>query len=109
MCVLESQMFTSGTTGKPKGVQITHRNLMSHMAAMSTHEWEPTDVVIQQSSISFDMVLIEIWVPLCVGACIVPGEARAQKDAPRMVQQVSPAPCPESASNAIELYLPITV
>ena len=98
-------MFTSGTTGKPKGVQITHRNLMSHMAAMSTHNWNPRDTVIQQSSISFDMVLIEIWVPLCIGACIVPGEARAQKDAPLMVQQVSSAGISIACLTPAELHM----
>ena len=98
-------MFTSGTSGKPKGVQITHRNLMSHMAAMATHDWRPADTVIQQSSISFDMVLIEIWVPLCIGACIVPGEARAQKDAPLMVQQVSSAGISIACLTPAELHM----
>jgi long-chain acyl-CoA synthetase len=30
-------LFTSGTTSKPKGVELTHKNLMSHMATLVRH------------------------------------------------------------------------
>jgi acyl-CoA synthetase (AMP-forming)/AMP-acid ligase II len=43
------QMYTSGTTGRPKGAQITHANLLSHFP-VATREWGrrwiPDDVVL---------------------------------------------------------------
>ena len=39
--------YTSGTTGKPKGVPLTHRQLaVSIRAAMAAWRWEPADVLV---------------------------------------------------------------
>lgn len=44
---IASILYTSGTTGKPKGAMITHRNLSSN--AMTLHQywaWQPNDVLL---------------------------------------------------------------
>ena len=72
---------------------IEHRgvvNLMAHTQASCG--FTPKDMFLQQSSISFDMTLAEIWLPLSVGASILPAEARAQQDAPRLLRQISRHP-----------------
>ena len=65
-------------------------NLMTHTQA--TCGFTPDDMFLQQSSISFDMTLAEIWLPLSVGASILPAEARAQQDGPRLIRQISRHP-----------------
>ena len=38
--------FTSGTTGRPKGVPLTHRNLLTSIrAAMTAWRWKPRDIL----------------------------------------------------------------
>ncbi len=69
---------------------IAHHSIVNLlMATQSNYQLRPTDRFLQQSSISFDMTLVEIWLPLTIGACIVPAAARAQQDAPKLLQQVA--------------------
>ncbi|MGW8762923.1 long-chain-fatty-acid--CoA ligase [Streptomyces sp. NPDC055815] len=40
------QLYTSGTTGRPKGVQITHANLTTDEEGLAEHLWEPGSVAL---------------------------------------------------------------
>ncbi|MEV4641951.1 AMP-binding protein [Actinoplanes sp. NPDC049548] len=69
--------FTSGTTGEAKAVVGAHRGL-DHFIAWETREFGvgPHDRVAQFTTLSFDAVLRDVFVPLTVGAtlCLPPAD-----------------------------------
>jgi amino acid adenylation domain-containing protein/non-ribosomal peptide synthase protein (TIGR01720 family) len=69
-------MYTSGSTGQPKGVEVTHRNVASLAA---DHAWRGGNHtrVLMHAPIAFDASTYELWVPLLTGGEVVvapPGE-----------------------------------
>ncbi|MCB9157381.1 MAG: amino acid adenylation domain-containing protein, partial [Caldilineaceae bacterium] len=65
-------IYTSGSTGKPKGVQIEHRNVVNFLTAMRQQPGlEPDDVLLAVTTLSFDISILEIFLPLVSGAQVV--------------------------------------
>ncbi|MFE9823414.1 amino acid adenylation domain-containing protein [Streptomyces sp. NPDC005791] len=78
-------MFTSGSTGLPKGVGVTHADVAA-LAADSAWDDGAADAVLLHSAYVFDASTFEIWAPLLRGGRVVvaPGgvlEARVLDDA----------------------------
>lgn len=66
-------LFTSGSTGLPKGVPITHHNLNALMDAMQTdkrHRIIPDDKCLHMFELTFDFSLVTFLTPLLYGACV---------------------------------------
>ncbi|WP_058303562.1 non-ribosomal peptide synthetase [Gorillibacterium timonense] len=65
-------IYTSGTTGMPKGIRVTHRNVLAYIQAFS-HEFAigEKDVVLQQAAISFDIFVEEVFPALFHGSSLV--------------------------------------
>lgn len=64
-------MYTSGTTGRPKGVLVEHKNVVSLVSDDNVVDMDHTSVVGHSSSISFDAATFEIWATLSRGARLV--------------------------------------
>ncbi len=65
-------IYTSGSTGKPKGVRVMHRSVVNLCESMSQLPGlTGQDTLLALSSICFDMSVLELFLPLSIGAKIV--------------------------------------
>jgi amino acid adenylation domain-containing protein len=63
--------FTSGTTGKPKGVLATHRNLVQYLSsAVNRYKFSREDKFISAARFTFSINLFKILTPLYVGGSV---------------------------------------
>lgn len=63
--------YTSGTTGKPKGVMVPHRGILRLTQDIEYVKIKPDDVFIQLAAVNFDATTFEIWACLLNGAKLV--------------------------------------
>jgi amino acid adenylation domain-containing protein len=69
-------IYTSGSSGKPKGICITHRGILNFIEEqIPFFKLNSNSIVFQNLSISFDASLSEIFTTLLSGACLyIPNE-----------------------------------
>jgi len=60
-------MYTSGSTGEPKGVAVTHRNVVRLVRATDYAHFGPDEVILQLAPLSFDASTFEVWGALLNG------------------------------------------
>ncbi len=65
-------LYTSGSTGKPKAVEVEHGNVAAFLAAMAREPGiRADDVLLAVTTVSFDISVLEIFLPLVTGARVV--------------------------------------
>jgi len=65
-------IYTSGSTGAPKGVMIEHRSAVNLLYSIKNRPGlDASDVLVAVTTISFDIHLLELFLPLTVGARVV--------------------------------------
>ena len=78
-------IYTSGTTGKPKGVAIEHPSICNFVkVAQQVYQYKKEDRIYQGMTIAFDFSIEEIWIPLTVGAAIIPGPTDCRRIGPEL-------------------------
>lgn len=83
-------IYTSGSTGTPKGVEIPHQAAINFLRSM---EKEPgltsKDRLLAVTTLSFDISLLEMFLPLLAGATVVVAGADDVKDGRRLANLIS--------------------
>lgn len=65
-------IYTSGSSGKPKGVQVTHLNLSTFcQSALNRLEIDGSETFLNVSSFAFDMSTPDIFLPLRKGGSLI--------------------------------------
>jgi amino acid adenylation domain-containing protein/thioester reductase-like protein len=74
-------IFTSGSTGKPKGVEVTHRALGNFLLSMRSRPGcTASDRLLALTTISFDIAVLELFLPLICGATVIIAQANENVD-----------------------------
>jgi amino acid adenylation domain-containing protein len=65
-------IYTSGSTGTPKGVVVGHGAVVNFLAGMTgAPGLAADDVLLAVTTVSFDIAVLELFLPLSVGATVV--------------------------------------
>ncbi len=65
-------IYTSGSTGRPKGVQVPHRAVSNFLSSMAKEPGlDSDDRLVAVTTLSFDIAVLELLLPLSVGARIL--------------------------------------
>lgn len=82
-------MYTSGSSGVPKGVPISHRNLLNIVLDFADRlEVDQNVSCLWSTTPAFDISMLELLMPLCAGARTVIADEAAQIDARRFLDLV---------------------
>ncbi|MGC4804612.1 amino acid adenylation domain-containing protein [Micromonospora sp. DT233] len=82
-------IFTSGSSGRPKGVMTEHAPVVNRLQWMiRNHPLGVGDKVLQKTPIYFDVSVWEMFWPLCVGATLVIARPGGHRDADYLVRTV---------------------
>ena len=83
-------LFTSGSTGAPKGVMIPHRGIVNRLLWMQeAYGLSPEDRVLQKTPFSFDVSLWEFFWPLLAGARLVFARPEGHRDPEYLVDLIA--------------------
>jgi non-ribosomal peptide synthetase component F len=74
-------LYTSGSTGLPKGVAVPHRGVVNRLVRMQeAHDLTEAERVLHKAPLSFDASVWELFWPLSVGAGLVIAEPGRHRD-----------------------------
>ena len=87
-------MFTSGSTGSPKGAVMSHANLLNFIPwVRAAFEVGDDDVFTNVNPLYFDNSVFDVYGSLFNGAALVPFDAATMKDPYRVLQRIDELGC----------------
>jgi amino acid adenylation domain-containing protein len=81
-------MYTSGSTGHPKGVMIPHRGIARLVLNCGYANFNPSDRVAFAANPAFDASTMEVWAPLLNGGRIVIIDRETFLDPDKLAQKI---------------------
>lgn len=83
-------IFTSGSTGAPKGVEVGHTALSNFLGSMAELPgFAKNDSIVAVTTVSFDIALLELLLPLCCGGRTVIAANDTLADPPELVKLIN--------------------
>jgi amino acid adenylation domain-containing protein len=82
-------LYTSGTTGRPKGAMVPHRAAVNHLLwTQATYGLRPGDAGLLKTPIGFDVSVRELFWPLAVGARVVIVRPGGERDPDHLIDLI---------------------
>ena len=82
-------LYTSGTTGKPKGVMVEHVGILNALNWMISHyKLTSNDCVLHKATYTFDASVWEIFLPLISGGALVIAKPGGYQDPKYLVELI---------------------
>lgn len=80
-------IYTSGSTGKPKGVMVPHGSVVNFLYSMVERPgFDPRDTVLAITTLSFDIAVLEVYLPLLFGGTVVIADWATATDGNQLIQ-----------------------
>ena len=80
-------IYTSGSTGKPKGVIIPHRAVVNFLTSMRRKPGiKESDVLVAVTTLSFDIAVLELYLPIVTGAKTVIASRETSLDGLKLLE-----------------------
>lgn len=85
---LAYMIYTSGSTGQPKGVRVSHRNLVHSTTVRFEVYQHPVESFLLLSSFAFDSSLVGIFWTLCAGGILCLPPHNGERDVQQVAQLI---------------------
>jgi amino acid adenylation domain-containing protein len=83
-------IYTSGSTGRPKGVAVRQRGVVNFLASMARQPGLGSDdILLAVTTVAFDIAVLELFLPLSVGARIELVGRETAADGPRLAARIA--------------------
>ena len=83
-------IYTSGSTGRPKGVAVRQQGVVNFLASMARQPGlEPDDVLLAVTTIAFDIAVLELFLPLSLGARVELVDRETAADGLRLIERIA--------------------
>jgi amino acid adenylation domain-containing protein len=83
-------IYTSGSTGQPKGVQLPHRGVVNFLTTMAAEPGlDAADTLLAVTTLSFDIAVLELFLPLIQGARLIIATKDVTGDGARLADLIT--------------------